>query len=539
MIIKEMLKGNNMQITSYIKILIIPILMVLLASCDMPIYAPALIDVSQKGTETTGTQTYDAADHTTDNWIIFDDWPEGASIKNVEDNGNRIIRLEGTGLENGFALRQADGSYLNNIDATKIKWESKFDHDFLIYVSLELDDGNVTHLSYRARDYRSHPDVLPIILPENAESGVWETFIRDLSKDLHKHLPKRNIASVLDFEVRGGGDIAKVVLIVNDDDNSTDDDNNVTDPDDENTTDPDDGDDNNTTDPDDDTNNTIPVADPGEDQFVTDNGTPVMLDGNGSYDADNDPLTYKWTMKEKPFGSSAVLSNNTIVDPTFTTDKEGIYIIELIVNDGTADSNASTVAIGYLPCMNHNGFDYCPVISPDTAKIWLDRNLGAAQVCDDSEDIACYGDYYQWGRDFDGHQDSKSETNTTQATDIDNVGDQFIIGNDDWTSTDINGSTRSTNWSNTDGGAVCPIGYSVPTLTELTDENIDVTDSFLKLPFAGYRDRDGVINDAGHLWSSDVSSSVDSSKSLTFEDNATYVNYLERAVGLPVRCIKN
>ncbi len=237
-----------MRVASYIKILTIPALMILLYGCDMPIYAPTTIDLSQKGTETTGTQIYDAEDHTTDNWFIFDNWPEGATINNEENNGNRIIRLEGTGLKNGFVLRKMDGSYLNNIDATKIRWDAKFDHDFLIYVALELDDGNITHLSYRPRDYRNHPDVLPFVLPETAESGLWETITRDLLKDLHKYLPKRSIASVLDFGVRGGGAIDNIVLVV-DDDNATDpDDNNATDPDDDNTTDPDDGDDNNNTD---------------------------------------------------------------------------------------------------------------------------------------------------------------------------------------------------------------------------------------------------------------------------------------------------
>ena len=526
-----------MKVTSFIKILTIPVFMILFHGCEMPIYAPAIIDLSQKGTETTGTQTYDAEDQTTDNWVIFDDWPEGATIKNEDDNGSRIIRLEGTGLMNGFALRKADGSYLNNIDATKIRWDAKFDHDFLIYVALELDDGNVTHLSYRARNYRNHPDVLSIILPETAESGLWETTTRDLSKDLHKYLPKRSIASVLDFEVRGGGDIGIITLIVDetDDDNETDD--NVTDPDE-----PDDGDDNNVTDPDD-PNNTIPVADAGADQFVTDNGTPIMLDGNGSYDADNDPLTYKWIMKGKPFGSSAVLSNNTIVDPTFTTDKEGIYIIELIVNDGTADSKASTIAIGYIPCiMNHNGFDYCPVISPDTTQIWLDRNLGAAQVCDDPGDIACYGDYYQWGRNFDGHEDSTSDINTTQASDVDDAGDEFIVGNDDWASADTDGSTRSANWSKTNGGSVCPAGYSVPTLTELTDENIDVTNSFLELPLAGFRDIDGNVQkdgDAGYFWSSNTNSDSNLSESFTFKDGSSSTDKLKRAKGLSIRCIKD
>jgi len=164
-----------MKFTAYMKIFTIPIMMVLFAGCEMPIYAPATIDLSQKGTETTGTQTYDAEDQSTDNWVIFDNWPEGATINNEEDNGIRIIRLEGTGLKNGFALRKTDGSYLNNIDATNIQWKAKFDHDFLIYVALELDDGNITHLSYRARNYRNHPDVLPFVLPSSVSVSVAVT----------------------------------------------------------------------------------------------------------------------------------------------------------------------------------------------------------------------------------------------------------------------------------------------------------------------------------------------------------------------------
>jgi len=109
-------------------------------------------------------------------------------------------------------------------------------------------------------------------LPESSESGLWETTTRDLSKDLHRYLPKRSIASVLDFEVRGGGYIDNIVLFAgdSDEDNETDDDDNVTNPDD-NVTDPDD----NITDPD----NTIPVANAGADQLVTATET-LTLDGN-------------------------------------------------------------------------------------------------------------------------------------------------------------------------------------------------------------------------------------------------------------------
>jgi len=526
-----------MQITSYIKILTIPVIMILFYGCDMPIYAPAIIDLSQKGTETEGEQIYNAEDESTASWFIFDWWPEGAAISNEEDNGTRITRLEGTGLKNGFVLRKADGTYLNNIDATKIRWNAKFNHDFLIYVALELDDGNVTHLSYRARNYSNHPNVLPFVLPETAESGLWETTTRDLSKDLHKYLPKRSIASILDFEVRGGGDIGIITLIVDE----TDDNNDTGD--DHNNTNPGDGDDHNNTAPGDDTNNTVPVANSGSDQLITATGTVITLDGNGSHDADNDPLTYKWEMRKKPYDSTAVLLDYTTVHPTFTTDKEGTYMVELVVNDGTVDSNASTVTVIYTPCIYHDRLEYCPVLSPDTAKIWLDRNLGAAEVCSIPVDTTCSGDYYQWGRETDGHQILNSDTNTTQASDVNKTGEQFIIGHNDWVSTDTDGSIRSANWSKTDGSSICPVGYSVPTLAELTDETTDATDGFLRLPFSGFRDINGTVDhlypNMGHLWSSDASLIPNLSKSLIYDDNTTFENVqLIRATGLPIRCIK-
>ncbi|MCX8486231.1 MAG: hypothetical protein ORN53_03470, partial [Crocinitomicaceae bacterium] len=45
---------------------------------------------------------------------------------------------------------------------------------------------------------------------------------------------------------------------------------------------------------------------------------------------------------------------------------------------------------------------YGTVISPYTAKVWMDRNLGASQVATSSNDAASYGDLYQWGRATDG-----------------------------------------------------------------------------------------------------------------------------------------
>jgi N-acetylneuraminic acid mutarotase len=92
------------------------------------------------------------------------------------------------------------------------------------------------------------------------------------------------------------------------------------------------------------TTNNVPVADAGPDQdFST--GSLVTLDGSGSSDADGDTLTYSWSITSAPEGSTAALSDAAIVNPTFTPDVAGEYTIQLVVNDGTEDSDADTVLV--------------------------------------------------------------------------------------------------------------------------------------------------------------------------------------------------
>ncbi len=87
-----------------------------------------------------------------------------------------------------------------------------------------------------------------------------------------------------------------------------------------------------------------PAADAGTDQAAYISDT-VHLDGSSSSDADGDELTFKWSFTSKPSGSSAALSSATIVNPTFVVDVAGTYIVQLIVNDGTTDSQPDTVII--------------------------------------------------------------------------------------------------------------------------------------------------------------------------------------------------
>ncbi len=90
--------------------------------------------------------------------------------------------------------------------------------------------------------------------------------------------------------------------------------------------------------------NTPPVANAGPDQNLV-HGTTVTLDGSSSSDSDGDPLTYAWTLSTVPSGSSATLSSNSAVMPTFFADVPGTYVAQLIVNDGSDDSAPDTVVI--------------------------------------------------------------------------------------------------------------------------------------------------------------------------------------------------
>lgn len=87
--------------------------------------------------------------------------------------------------------------------------------------------------------------------------------------------------------------------------------------------------------------NIAPVARAGTTQNVI-AGTLVTLDGSTSSDADNDSLTYKWTLTSKAAGSAATLVSPTSAKPTFTADVAGTYVLTLIVNDGKADSAANS-----------------------------------------------------------------------------------------------------------------------------------------------------------------------------------------------------
>lgn len=205
----------------------------------------------------------------------------------------------------------------------------------------------------------------------------------------------------------------------------------------------------------------------------------------------------------------------------------------------------------------HNGYWYNAMASSVTGRIWLDRDLGAKAVCSDYNDTACYGEFYQWGRDTDGHEKRDSLLSYSYPTDIDNAGNKFIIDTLDWIGYDGNGSVREKKWSNLNGESVCPVNFRVPTQQELIDENIIVADftlngvvtNVLKLSTAGERDLDrGIVREGeiGTYWTSEsYERVVGGSWQYSFFPYSQYGPFKDigyegtRAIGKNVRCIRD
>ena len=240
---------------------------------------------------------------------------------------------------------------------------------------------------------------------------------------------------------------------------------------------------------------------------------------------------------------------NIKINKMFKITTAMAFTLSLVACGGSVGGSDTTIAMNLMTV--HDNVSYGTVRSPQTSKVWLDRNLGASRVCSTIIDSECYGGFYQWGRDTDGHQLTTSTIVTTQATDIQNVGHADYIDdengtfNDDWASVaDTDGSLRSFQWSKIDGSSVCPVGFRVPTLTELQNESFtdsnDSFNSFLKIPTAGRRDSAGLsFTDVAVLWASDVNETL-SSKLITYESNNTIASgEADRVLGSNVRCIKD
>jgi len=194
----------------------------------------------------------------------------------------------------------------------------------------------------------------------------------------------------------------------------------------------------------------------------------------------------------------------------------------------------------------HDGKTYNAVESSKTGRIWLDRDLGASQVCSSRTDIECYGDLYQFGRANDGHQKRSTYHFTEiQASNIAPSNALFVLTGRDWASIDPGGDLRARAWGYGGSNSICPAGFVMPTVEELINEGIDLEPTtfanFLKLPAAGRRNaNNGTLSHigvTGYYWTGMTTSNFQG-KSLDVTDKGITLGNSYRNQGRSVRCIQ-
>jgi len=85
--------------------------------------------------------------------------------------------------------------------------------------------------------------------------------------------------------------------------------------------------------------NLAPTAQIEVDSTLVVAGETVILDGSSSFDPEDDPLSYDWSLVSAPDGSEAVLNAIDPANPAvalLTTDVAGTYSISLVVSDPLA-----------------------------------------------------------------------------------------------------------------------------------------------------------------------------------------------------------
>jgi len=244
-----------------------------------------------------------------------------------------------------------------------------------------------------------------------------------------------------------------------------------------------------------------------------------------------------------------------------------------------------------------NGKKYKEITSAATGKIWLDRNLGASAACSSLTDANCYGDLYQWGRGYDGHQmrdpSPVLSKEPVKANFLIVSNAKFIIDTDDWLTpgTDNSGAIRHTVLTTSTKIDICPTGFGVPSLKELTAEMHQSINGFnataavtvdtdansptstnpysdstlpqLHFPLNGLRDKSGKLQSSGskgYYWSLDIIKETVESIALTADPDPTSLDtafgspssslvinsdytfteaFKTRTIGMGIRCIKN
>ncbi|NQY21595.1 MAG: Ig-like domain-containing protein [Campylobacteraceae bacterium] len=267
---------------------------------------------------------------------------------------------------------------------------------------------------------------------------------------------------------------------------------------------------------------------------------------------------------EKNVGVISDISLRSVSIKNINLDKSKRYTLNITTS--VQNSLNTSIENNFEKVFHNDGeFIYSEVRSSNgTNKIWLDRNLGAKKVCSGILEDNCFGDYYQWGRDRDGHE--KASSSIYESSPIDNIipsntdikGKFIKVSKEpfDWSSIDQNGLLRNNSWN------PCPSGFEIPNRIDLSNDTLDTnqngkyTDTFdlknanelfkefLKLPAAGHKTLGNIVNMEKEVTVWTKSTYIDSDKNLykswgiALYSESAGVFVSSREEGQSVRCIK-
>lgn len=135
------------------------------------------------------------------------------------------------------------------------------------------------------------------------------------------------------------------------------------------------------------TENSPPIADAGLDRNAN-LGDTVQLDGTASRDPNGDTLTYAWSVAHAPVGSTVAINPATDAQPTFTPDKEGGYVVQLLVHDTHNATSTATFKLTVNPKPNRP--PHITSTPPTTGTVSQNYNYAVKATDPDTNDILIY-----------------------------------------------------------------------------------------------------------------------------------------------------
>jgi len=144
-------------------------------------------------------------------WSILGNNPDESTIRNIYDEikQSNVIQFSGNQLDNEYII----GGEWNNRKEKVLYWSMNYNESFEVSVAIKTLKGDRI-LSYTEddNDFGLRGINIHHGLGKSSVSGQWQTYIRNLDKDLKEFESDNSLVSVKSFSIKGSGRIDDVIL---------------------------------------------------------------------------------------------------------------------------------------------------------------------------------------------------------------------------------------------------------------------------------------------------------------------------------------